>query len=102
MKRFLIFVLACLLAACAGLDTRTQQIAAGCATASAALRALTIANDEGKLSTEQQGQILSAAGFITPICAATTPPTLDSVKLEAFNRAILLLQQQAIGLGETP
>lgn len=102
------FTLACLLAlalvACqsVGLTTTEQQIAAGCATASASLKALTVANDAGKLTADQQRSILSAAGYISPICSAPTPPTLDSLKLEAFTRAIVLLQAQAAGLEKSP
>lgn len=83
---------------CSGLTTHEQQLAAGCASSSAALKALTVANDAGKLTPAQQTQIISAAGYIEPVCSADTPPTLDSVKLEAFARAIALLQAQAVSV----
>ncbi len=107
MLRFTLLCLITLaLAACQSVgQTKTtpeQQVAAGCATASASMRVLTLANDAGKLSADQQRSILSAAGYISPICAAEEPPTLDSLKLEAFTRAIVLLQAQAARLEKSP
>ena len=96
------FVLA--LAACGGLSTTspTQQIATGCATASAAIKALTLANQFGKLSADQQSAVLDAIGVTNPVCASPVPPTLDALKLIAFQQAIGILQQQAAELEQTP
>lgn len=84
-------------------STPTQQIATGCASASAALKGLTVANIAGKLSEDQQTQVLAAANLVNPICASPTPPTLDTVKLAAFLHAITILQTQAEAIkGATP
>lgn len=84
--------------ACQSTPTQTQNIEVACASASTALKVLTVANDAGKLTQAQQTQVISAAGEITPICTADNPPTLDSVKLQAFTRAVTILQSQAAKL----
>lgn len=110
MKRTATFLmlaaLACALAAVivgcrgAGLVTPAQQLAASCAASAAALKTLTIANDAGKLSAATQTSVLHAIGYINPVCTAPEPPTLDSIRAEAFRRAILLLEQEAVKYSE--
>lgn len=100
MIRALTFLALLTLSACQsmGFDTPSQQIAAGCATASATLKTLTLANQAGELTYDQQSAVLNAVGYITPICSAPEPPTLDTLKLEAFTRAIAILQSEAAKL----
>lgn len=98
--------LALALAACGGVATTSstpqQQVAAGCATAAAAIKSLTLANQFGKLSDDQQDAVLRAIGVTNPICAAPHPPTLDALKLLAFQQAIAILAAQAAELEQTP
>jgi uncharacterized protein YceK len=99
MKAFVLMLMVLALTACSGcsgIQTHNQQVATGCATASAAIRTLTVANEAGKLSAEQQQAVLSAIGHIEPICSADSPPTMDQLKLEAFTQAIAILQAQAV------
>jgi hypothetical protein len=104
--RSLVFaIVAAALVACGSVGTSTpqQQVASGCAASSAAIKALTIANDAGKLDAAQQSAILTAIGVIEPVCSAEVAPTLDTVKLAAFVQAIALLQAHAAKLeGNTP
>jgi hypothetical protein len=76
-------------------DGLAAQVETACATASAAVKALTVANNAGKLSPAQQTQILSAIGEVDPVCASPNPPTLDSLKMQAFLRGVSLLSAQA-------
>jgi len=91
MKRLLLVAL--LVSSCSFLETNEQKIAASCAGASASLKALTAANELGKLTPEQQTIVISAMGVIAPICTAENPPTLDDVRREAFLQAIAALQK---------
>lgn len=88
---------ALLLGACShlGIQSDTQKIEAGCATASAAIKVLTIANASGKLTYEQQSAVLTAVGTVEPICSSAAIPTVDDVQMQAFNVAILALQAEA-------
>jgi hypothetical protein len=91
------------LAGCAGTGgarTQEQQVALACASATAAVRTVTLAIQFGKLSDEQIGKAATAIAIYEPICTAPTPPTLDSLKLAAFVQAIALLQAQAAELQE--
>lgn len=83
--------------ACAplGIKTDAQRIATACATASASVKVLTVANSLGKLNEVQQAQILTAIEIAQPVCAAETPPTLDDVKRAAFLAAIASLETAA-------
>ena len=97
MKRILLFAALLSVAACdrLGLNTQSQQIAASCAVSAAALKTLTQANDAGKLTPEQAANILHAVGYITPVCSAPEAPTLDTIRLRAFESAIQFLQSEA-------
>lgn len=86
------------LSACSGLDTREKQLPAGCAIASAAVQTLALANEAGKLTSQQQTNIIMAIGYIDPICGADAPPTMDSLKYEALTRAIIMLQAEVAKL----
>ena len=90
-----LILLALVLSGCATNPTQTQTIATGCASASAALRVLTVANDAGKLSLDQQAKILESAQYITPICTAEVAPTLDAQGLISFAAAVAQLQEAA-------
>jgi hypothetical protein len=95
----LMFALLFLLAGCTTTGDLTasqlRTIETGCASASAALKVLTVANDAGKLSAETPRQVLSAAGTIAPICGADEPPTLTSLQMQAFTHAVALLGAHA-------
>jgi hypothetical protein len=100
MKLALAILLTACLTACQGnqVSTGTQQIEQGCTAASAAIKVLTVANDKGKLSAAQQRATLTAIGLIDPVCASPTPPTLDTVKQQAFLQAIAALESNAKGV----
>jgi hypothetical protein len=94
----LLVALVVMLPGCAGLTTQTQKIEAACTGSSTAIKVLTAANDAGKLSPAQQAEIKTAIDTISPICNADNPPTLDSVKQQAFEDAIALLEAKAKGV----
>ncbi len=85
------------LAACASLGFKSdlQKIEVACVTAAAAVKTLTVANGEGKLTEAQQRAIEGAITTAAPICGATEPPTLTDVQAQAFAAAIVVLQEQA-------
>lgn len=96
----LALALSVLLSACNGasgpLDSsQLRAVEIGCASASAALKTLTIANDAGKLTPAVQTAVLSAAGRVAPICGAPEPPTLDSLQMQAFQQAVGVLAAKA-------
>lgn len=91
----LVFALALTACASLGLQTQPQQIAAGCATASASIKVITAANDLGKLDQAQHRAVADAIILVSPICGADQAPTLDDVKREAFAAAIAALQAAA-------
>jgi hypothetical protein len=104
-RSFLFATIALALSACgtvATTNTVPQQVATGCATASAAIKSLTLANQFGKLSDDQQDKVLQAISVTNPVCAAPTPPTLDALKLLAFQQAIARLAAEAAELESTP
>lgn len=90
----LLILVTCAFNACSttGSPTDTQKIETACATATTAIQALTIANQEGKLTEQQKIAVINAMGVTTPICTAEEPPTMDAVKMQAFNRAVELLR----------
>lgn len=79
-----------------GLNTNLQKIEATCASVSAGMKVLTADNNIQKLSVDQKNAVVKALGVTTPICTQETPPTLDDVKLQAFNAAAaVVLGEQA-------
>jgi hypothetical protein len=98
---FLALALAMVLSACNGASTgplndeQLRAVEIGCASASAALKTLAIANDAGKLTPATQTAVLSAAGRVAPICGAPEPPTLDSLQQQAFQQAVGVLVARA-------
>jgi len=78
-----------------GLNTDLQKIEASCATATAAVNTLTVADKAGKLTDAQRKDVLKAINVTTPICTQETPPTLDAVKEQAFQAAITALSSLA-------
>lgn len=75
-----------------GFSAGTDQIERGCVIASAAIKALTVANNAGNLSPAQQDRVLRAIGLIDPICKSPAPPTLDASGQSAFLAAVHALQ----------
>lgn len=99
LKFALLAGLALALAGCEGCSTTggqttEQSIATACAARATAVESLVVANDAGKLTAIQQTQVLRAIKSTEPVCnpADGKIPTLDAVKLEAFNSAVLILQ----------
>lgn len=98
MKLFAALLTALLITGCSGcasFQTQEQKVQLACASAATALDVLAIANNEDKLTAQQQHIVIEAAGHITPICTAPTTPTLDQIKMEAFMQAIEQLQTNA-------
>lgn len=92
-------LVACLVVAgCATMTTNTQKIETACVSATAAIETLTVANNAGKLSEDQQKQVMNAIGYVSPICSAPTVPTLDDIKEQTFLGAVSLLQSTALGV----
>lgn len=71
--------------------TQSRQIETACATASAAQKVIASAIVAGKVSEASQVRIRAAAVSIAPVCGAATPPTLDSLQLQALQQAVALL-----------
>mgnify|MGYP003385034856 CR=1 FL=1 len=70
-----------------------EQVATACASASAAIKVLTVANQAGKLSVEQQRYVVQTIGVIDPVCSRKTQPSLSDVQREAFLQAVTYLQE---------
>lgn len=77
-----------------GIHSDTQKIEMGCASASMAISALGAANLAGKLGADQQAAVLIAIAEISPICTSPDIPTMDDVRMQAFNSAVAALQAQ--------
>lgn len=99
--KFLVLALAISLAAC----TTTQQAANvdqpvkyACATATAAIGTLTVANRAGKLSPANETKVTQAIGYVVPVCHSKTVPTLSTLEMQAFMDAVQLLSTQAAGV----
>jgi hypothetical protein len=73
-----------------------QVLESSCAAASAALKVLTVVNEEGKLSEGAQADILAAAQAVQPVCGADEPPTLNDLQMTAFQQAVALLATKAM------
>jgi hypothetical protein len=71
-----------------GINTDLQKIEASCASASASIKVLSAAASAGQLSPAQMSGVIAGAETIEPVCSAKDPPTLDSVKYEAFRQAV--------------
>lgn len=96
---FMVSLCVCLvtLAGCAslGLQTSQQKVAASCATASAAVKSLTVVQQTGLVSHADDQGIELALGVVNPICEAPTQPTYSNAELSAVNSAVqeLLIYQ---------
>lgn len=82
-----------------GFDSNLQKIEATCASVSAGMKVLAYDQNINKLSADQRAAVIKALGITTPICTQENPPTLDDVKLQAFNAAagVVLGAQARIG-----
>lgn len=96
MKKLIL--IAFMLAGCSplGIKTDAQKIAASCATASASIKVLMVAYDEGKLSRDDAITLFNNIKIITPICGAETPPTMDDVIRQTLLTSVAALQAAAL------
>lgn len=90
MKKLILAVAFLALAACGG-NQLTQTVSYSCVGMTGALKVLTVARQEGKLSTDAVSIVNQAVDIVDPYCGAPNPPTMDSVTLTAFNQARDLL-----------
>lgn len=74
-----------------GFNTDLQKIEASCATASGAMKILATNDNLHKLPAATQDAVIKAVGVISPTCTQNDPPTLDSIKYQAFQQAIAVL-----------
>lgn len=90
-----------LLVGCATLDTQTKRIETACAGASVAIKALAVANHDGKLNAATVASVDKAVAVVSPVCnpGTTEPPTLDAIKRAAFEQAANELVSRAAALG---
>lgn len=77
--------LAVLLTAC------NPPFATVCASASAAIKTITIADKAGKISPADEAKVTQAITVVAPICEAPTEPTLSDAERSAFEQAMFLL-----------
>lgn len=78
--------------------TTTAAVQSTCASAKAALRVLTVANEQGKITPAKKSAISTAGHALLPVCGARAPPTVSSVEMAAFEAAAGLLIRQAGGV----
>lgn len=89
-KLFAAIALSASLAACATTSLQSA-VSYSCVGMAGAIRGLTVARAEGKLSVGTVNKVSSAINIVDPYCGSDTPPTMDSVTLTAFNQARELL-----------
>jgi hypothetical protein len=105
LKYALIAMLALVLTACSGCSmtgvnesgesvdlTQAQKIDLVCTGVTAAVKAATYADAAGKLTADTRAKILEATEITDPVCSAKPYPTLDEVKLTAFEKAAEVLR----------
>lgn len=85
--------LALSLAACSSF-THKQNLAATCASASAAIKTLTVAKQEGKISESADLDIKVAIRKVKYVCGAPEAPTAEDVKWLAFDEAVAILRDK--------
>lgn len=86
---------AVLLSACAsmGYVTDSQKISAGCASAGTAIKTLTIAHKQHPFSRAEVLAIQKSVQVLAPVCLADPQPeSLEKVKMDAFEAAVLALE----------
>lgn len=82
--------------ACASVEhRRTDEVTLVCASATAALQTLTIANEHGKLTPAEFRAIGHAGDALLPVCGANAHPTADSLKGDVFHAAVIYLALEA-------
>lgn len=88
-----LFVVSLGIAACAGLTsapstgTTATAISEGCATASAAIKSLTVVEQAGKLTPDDVQGVNAALAIVNPLCEASAPPDATQVTLDAITSA---------------
>lgn len=109
MKRQLSFMLALVLTvflvACntngdiadnaSGLTQQQEYVAMTCASASAAMKVVTVAINADKLDAEQRADVLAASDKIARVCASPTPPTMTQLQEIAFSEAVAVIAVMA-------
>jgi len=75
--------------------TNDQRVETGCASASAAIKVLSVAKKEDKLSDTQIARITEAAQVLAPVCLAQEVPELSDIKVALFDAAVKVLVEQA-------
>jgi hypothetical protein len=102
--RTILFVVLFFLTSCAstsesvvssGVDIE-RYAAIGCASASSALKVLTIAVREGKLTDDQREMAVAAARKLAVICENPVAPTYEQLVQAGFDQAVLYLNQLAL------
>ena len=70
-----------------GFTSDVQKVEVACASVSTALKVLTVANNNGKLSVEQQAQVTELKSQTDPICSVDPYPSISSLKGVALTKA---------------
>jgi hypothetical protein len=83
-------VLCAVVAACSTLTSTTPStsVAESCATASAAIKTVTVVQQAGKLSTADVATVNQALTVVNPICESTTQPSNSTVASAALVAAV--------------
>lgn len=76
-------------------QTTTVAVQSACASATAALKVLTVANVEGKVTPAQKAAISKAGHALLPVCGASAQPTVSSTAMGVFRGAVEYLTLQA-------
>jgi hypothetical protein len=72
-------------------STNAQTIQTSCASASAAIKALTVVEQAGYLSASDKQAVSDAISVVTPICGSTTQPSDDDVEVQVLSDAVSTL-----------
>lgn len=82
-----------LIVGCAAL--KTDKVATSCASASAAIKTLTVARNNGLISVSEQKLINDAVTVVEPICTSKVEPPATTAAVNALNSAVSLLTSAA-------
>ena len=90
---FAFTALSAIIAGCATL--KTDPVATSCASASAAIKTLTLAKNNGFISMSEQKLVNDAISIVDPICSQKVEPPSSVAAVNALNSAVGLLTQAA-------